>query len=131
VRRETWTYDGGYDECWRLIRLKKKHEKAAHWEAKDKINGGDNVHWLERKRKKINYYLLLLLLLLFIIIVAVALCVHCSAVSEWKVPIISLSNILSTSIHQYLHSIFLHLIKLTYTNHFLGFHILLIQLTKI
>jgi len=44
VGRETWTYDRGYDECGRLIRLKKKHAKAVHGEAKDKINGGDNVH---------------------------------------------------------------------------------------
>jgi len=31
-------------------------EKAAHGEAKDKINGGDIVHSLQRKRNKIIYY---------------------------------------------------------------------------
>lgn len=34
VGRETWTYDGGYDECGRIIRLKKKQGKS--WSLRSK-----------------------------------------------------------------------------------------------
>lgn len=51
--RETETYDEGYDECGRLIRLKMKQGKAAHYaKQKTKSIPADNVTLIKVERKE-------------------------------------------------------------------------------